>query len=374
MIEPKIDDLLAAVDSKYSLVILSAKRAREINSYYNQLGEGRGEFVPPLVGDRLQQQAALDRARGDRRGQDRVRAHRGPRRGRSSTRVAGASCWGHRRHRRLQVGAPRAAVDRRRRRGHGRDDRVGDPVRRSRHVRGAHRASGPHVAVGATGRGAARPARARGRPRVVAPATANLLAKLAHGLADDLLTSTLLEYAGPLVIAPAMHTGMWEHPATRGNVRDARGARGTLRRSGRGRAGPRRRAASAGSPSRRPSSPRPSRSLATECRRPDRWRPRRRRDGRADLRADRPGPVHRQPIERQDGRRGGGRGRSARRHVHLMLGPGTVAPPAGAQVDARHHRRADARRPCSATPTTPTRRHGRRGRRLPARSDAATAS
>ncbi len=49
MIEPKIDDLLASVDSKYSLVILSAKRAREINSYYNQLGEGRGEFVPPLV-------------------------------------------------------------------------------------------------------------------------------------------------------------------------------------------------------------------------------------------------------------------------------------------------------------------------------------
>ena len=49
MIEPKIDDLLAAVDSKYSLVILAAKRAREINSYYSQLAEGRGEFVPPLV-------------------------------------------------------------------------------------------------------------------------------------------------------------------------------------------------------------------------------------------------------------------------------------------------------------------------------------
>lgn len=49
MIEPKIDDLLAAVDSKYTLVILAAKRAREINSYYNQLGEGRGEFVPPLI-------------------------------------------------------------------------------------------------------------------------------------------------------------------------------------------------------------------------------------------------------------------------------------------------------------------------------------
>ena len=49
MIEPKIDDLLANVDSRYTLVILSAKRAREINSYYIQLGEGRGEFVPPLV-------------------------------------------------------------------------------------------------------------------------------------------------------------------------------------------------------------------------------------------------------------------------------------------------------------------------------------
>ncbi|MDH5225171.1 MAG: bifunctional phosphopantothenoylcysteine decarboxylase/phosphopantothenate--cysteine ligase CoaBC [Actinomycetota bacterium] len=54
---------------------------------------------------------------------------------------------------------------------------------------------------------------------VVAPATANLLAKLASGLADDLLTCTLLEYQGPTVVAPAMHTGMWEHPATRHNVR-----------------------------------------------------------------------------------------------------------------------------------------------------------
>jgi DNA-directed RNA polymerase subunit omega len=49
MIEPKIDELQKRVDSRYSLVILSAKRAREINSYYSQLGEGRGEFVPPLV-------------------------------------------------------------------------------------------------------------------------------------------------------------------------------------------------------------------------------------------------------------------------------------------------------------------------------------
>jgi phosphopantothenoylcysteine decarboxylase/phosphopantothenate--cysteine ligase len=53
---------------------------------------------------------------------------------------------------------------------------------------------------------------------LVAPATANVLAKLAHGLADDLLTSALLEATCPLVIAPAMHSGMWEHPATRTNV------------------------------------------------------------------------------------------------------------------------------------------------------------
>ena len=50
---------------------------------------------------------------------------------------------------------------------------------------------------------------------VVAPATADLLAKAAHGLAGDLLTSTLLTARCPVVFAPAMHTEMWEHPATR---------------------------------------------------------------------------------------------------------------------------------------------------------------
>jgi phosphopantothenoylcysteine decarboxylase / phosphopantothenate---cysteine ligase len=53
---------------------------------------------------------------------------------------------------------------------------------------------------------------------VVAPATANVLAKLALGLADDLLTSTLLELGRPVVVAPAMHTGMWDSPATRHNM------------------------------------------------------------------------------------------------------------------------------------------------------------
>ena len=53
---------------------------------------------------------------------------------------------------------------------------------------------------------------------VVAPATANTLARAAHGLADDLLTNTLLTARCPVVFAPAMHTEMWGHPATRANV------------------------------------------------------------------------------------------------------------------------------------------------------------
>ncbi|MBR7830557.1 bifunctional phosphopantothenoylcysteine decarboxylase/phosphopantothenate--cysteine ligase CoaBC [Actinospica sp. MGRD01-02] len=53
---------------------------------------------------------------------------------------------------------------------------------------------------------------------VVAPATADLLARAAHGLADDLLTNTLLTARCPVLFAPAMHTEMWQHPATRENV------------------------------------------------------------------------------------------------------------------------------------------------------------
>jgi len=53
---------------------------------------------------------------------------------------------------------------------------------------------------------------------VVAPATADLLARAAHGLADDLLTNTLLTARCPVLFVPAMHTEMWEHPATVENV------------------------------------------------------------------------------------------------------------------------------------------------------------
>jgi DNA-directed RNA polymerase subunit omega len=49
MIEPKIETLLEDVDSKYTLVILAAKRSRQINSYFSQLGEGVAEFTPPQI-------------------------------------------------------------------------------------------------------------------------------------------------------------------------------------------------------------------------------------------------------------------------------------------------------------------------------------
>ena len=53
---------------------------------------------------------------------------------------------------------------------------------------------------------------------VVAPATANIIAKMAHGIADDLLSSTLLATRAPVFVAPAMNDGMWDNPATQTNL------------------------------------------------------------------------------------------------------------------------------------------------------------
>ena len=60
---------------------------------------------------------------------------------------------------------------------------------------------------------------------IVAPATAAVLGKYAHGISDDLLTATLLATRAPVLVAPAMHTEMWEHPAVQDNLE-------TLRRRG----------------------------------------------------------------------------------------------------------------------------------------------
>jgi phosphopantothenoylcysteine decarboxylase/phosphopantothenate--cysteine ligase len=53
---------------------------------------------------------------------------------------------------------------------------------------------------------------------VIAPATADLMAKLAHGLADDFLTTLYLAFTGPVLLAPAMNVNMWQHPATQANL------------------------------------------------------------------------------------------------------------------------------------------------------------
>ncbi|MSW66558.1 MAG: bifunctional phosphopantothenoylcysteine decarboxylase/phosphopantothenate--cysteine ligase CoaBC, partial [Actinobacteria bacterium] len=62
---------------------------------------------------------------------------------------------------------------------------------------------------------------------VIAPATADLIARATHGVANDLLTNTLLTARCPVVMAPAMHTEMWVHPATQANVAQLR-ARGII--------------------------------------------------------------------------------------------------------------------------------------------------
>lgn len=63
---------------------------------------------------------------------------------------------------------------------------------------------------------------------VVAPATADLMAKFAHGLADDFLTTLYLAFTGPVVLAPAMNANMWSHPATQQNLEVLRGRGHTI--------------------------------------------------------------------------------------------------------------------------------------------------
>ncbi len=62
---------------------------------------------------------------------------------------------------------------------------------------------------------------------VIAPATANIIAKMANGIADDMLSTTVMATKAPIVMAPAMHTNMYQHPATRKNLRilEERGCR-----------------------------------------------------------------------------------------------------------------------------------------------------
>ena len=129
---------------------------------------------------------------------------------------------------------------------------------------------------------------------VVAPATAHLIARYAAGLADDLLTATLLATRAPVLLCPAMHTEMWEHPSVQENL-------ATLRAAGGRRAGARGRGASPAATTARGGSPSPSAiadaaaAILSSGAGPLAGR-RRAGQRRRDARADRPGARHHQPL------------------------------------------------------------------------------
>ena len=228
---------------KYKLVLYSAKRARQINAYYSQLGEGLLEYVGPLVDTHVQEKPlsiALREINEDLLtcediDPDAAEAWPPLRLLPADATASDASLpmtvkvvlGVSRRHRGVQglrAAAPVHRVGaRRHRRAHGRAlEFVGAPTWAA--LSGKPVATEvwtdvhevPHVRIGQ-----------QADLVVVAPATADLLAKAAHGLADDLLTNTLLTARCPVVFAPAMHTEMWEHPATQANVATLR-ERGAL--------------------------------------------------------------------------------------------------------------------------------------------------
>ena len=197
---------------------------------------------------------------------------------------------------------------------------------------------------------------------VVAPASADFLAKLAHGLADDLLSTLCLARECPLAVAPAMNRQMWENAATQRNVEQLRDDGVAIlgpgeRRSGvrRNRHGPHARS-DARSPRRSRHCSRPSRSPACAC-----WSPRARRSKRSTRCAASPTAARARwaiAVARA--------AREAGAEVTLVSGPTALAAPAGVErvdvVSARRdvRRGQAARRRCRHL-------HQRRGsRRLPA--------
>ena len=168
---------------------------------------------------------------------------------------------------------------------------------------------------------------------VVCPATARLLGAYAAGISDDLLTATLLATRAPVVVCPAMHTEMWEHPAVQDNLRMLAGRGVTIVPPEEGRlaggdVGAGRLAEPERIVGRARGGPRP--------RRPG--RPRRAGHRRRHPGAHRPRPLHRQPLLGQAGPRPGRRGRRPGRQGH----PG-------------HHRRPPGRRPASRSSGSPPR-------------------
>ena len=246
MMEPPVEDLLDRVDSKFTLVSLAAMRGRQINSYFNQLGEGLGTIVPPQVTSVSRKPLSISleeiaagkitytrpTGRPEPEGAEQPPTRSSRRRRPSNSHARLRPCAG----RRIVLGvcggiAAYKAVEVCR--------RLVDagafvsPVL----TRGATRFVGP-VTFSAL---ASEPVRTSlwDEPEpiphtrlgqsadliVVAPATARLIGSYAAGISSDLLTATLLATRAPVLLCPAMHTEMWEHPAVVDNIARAAPAR-----------------------------------------------------------------------------------------------------------------------------------------------------
>ena len=191
-------------------MIVAAKRARQINNYHHQLGEGTfDDFAPPLVESRSKNYLTMAL---EEIAEGKINPCSSARSWLTRSVVGTMRPW------------PRPRRDRR--------DRGLQGVR----ARPAARQGRPRGDAAAHARrGALRPRRPSRRSRapagpdlyphldradllVIAPLSANTLAKLAHGLADNVLTEAALAHRGPVLVAPAMNVRMWEHPATQANV------------------------------------------------------------------------------------------------------------------------------------------------------------
>ena len=388
MMNPPIEELLDRVDSKFRLVTLAARRARQINSYFNQLGDGLGAMVPPQVtsvarkplsigfeeiaADKIVAVEPLEDA-GRRTASD---ARRPPTTTASRRRAAsrpsrdacspgGAS----------SSGSPAASPPTR-------------PIEVCRrlvdagaHVVPGHDRGAPSTSSARTTFSAlasepvqtslwddadpdpAHPARPGRRPRAWwRRPRPGCSAPTPPGISTDLLTATLLATRAPVVVCPAMHTEMWEHPAVQENLADA-APRAACTSSSPSRAG------SPAATSAPVAWPRPSAIVAAVERvlgPRDLAGRARARHRRRHPRADRRRAGHRQPLVGQAGlrhrrrgrRRGAPRSRSSRTVELPGRRPASRSSPvetAAEMAEAVLERGADRRR----------RRHGRRRGRLP---------
>ncbi len=217
---PSLEEALNKVSNRYLLVVLSAKRARQLN---------RGAQT------RVEIQAQEADQRGP--GRDRRRQGRVPREGRGRDRRderrprrPGDHPRRHRLHRRLQGGLPAARADAGRRPRHRVPDRARARVRGAAHLPHALGPAGAHQTCStrrATRRWSTWPWPSGRRPWWWRRPPPTCSAKAAHGIADDFLTTLLLAARCPVIMAPAMDGGMWEHPAVAANVATLR-ARGVV--------------------------------------------------------------------------------------------------------------------------------------------------